>query len=172
MKANCGVPLCAEVSLRGLAYTLVTFSLLAATECLFVPVRLPTQTKGVSGKSQKVDFTFLKLGSTTRDEVDKHLAVIDTGVKQKNLFWGRWESSTWGYGMVGLDVPPGGDRYWRIHNLLIQFDPNGVVHRWVVADDKKLGQQIDIFDDDTAGGVNTATGTENRDQRVSKEEMH
>jgi hypothetical protein len=102
----------ANVASRALAGTVVAVCLLSAMGCFFVPVRVPTQTRGVSGEAQKLDFTFLKNGSTTREEVNQRLTVIDTGVKQQGLFWGRWETSTWGYGIVGLTVPPGGARYW------------------------------------------------------------
>lgn len=43
-------------------------------------------------------------------------------------------------------VPPDGERIWRAHNLLIQFDQNAIVKTWVLADDKNLVQQLDLFD--------------------------
>jgi hypothetical protein len=140
-----GMRLLAEASSRPLAGVLVTFALLVASGCAVVPVRVPSQTKDISGEPQKLDFTFLKSGSTKRDEVTNNLAVIDTRVKGNNFFWGRWESSTWGYGVVGF-VPPQGGRYWGTHNVLIQFDQDGIVRNWVVVDDRNLGQQLDLFD--------------------------
>jgi hypothetical protein len=110
-----------------------------------VPVRVPTQTKDASGKPLQLDLTFLKSGSTTRDNVTKNLTAIDTGINESRLFWGRWDSSKWRSTAVGL-VPPEGDRIWRAHNLLVQFDPNGIVKNWAIVDDGKLGPQLDVFD--------------------------
>ena len=123
----------------------LTVALLAASGCAAVPIRMPTKTRDVSGKPLELDLAFLKSGSTSRDEVISRLTAIDTNVKQSNLFWGRWDSSKWRSTLVGL-VPPDGERIWRGHNLLIQFDQNGIVKTWVIADDKKLAQQLDPFD--------------------------
>ena len=124
---------------------LVVFSLFGAFGCVAVPVRMPTQTIDRSGKPLELDLTFLKPGSTTRDEVIKRLSAIDTGVSQSNFYWGRWDSSRWRTTAVGF-VPPEGERVWRAHNLLIQFDQNGIVKTWLVAGDKELAQQLDAFD--------------------------
>lgn len=128
-----------------LACALVTFCLFGTFGCVAVPVRMPTQTRDVSGKPLELDLAFLKSGSTTRDEVTKRLSAIDTGVNQTSWFWGRWDSSKWRTTAVGF-VPPEGERVWRAHNLLIQFDQNSVVKSWVVAGDKELARQLDVFD--------------------------
>jgi len=69
-----------------------------ASGCVIVPVRLSTQTRDTAEEPKKLDFTFLKSGSTTKEEVTKNLAAIDTRVNENGFFWGRWESSNWGYG--------------------------------------------------------------------------
>lgn|SRR5258708_131576 len=128
-----------------LALALSCITLLCASGCVIVPVRLSTQTRDTAGEPKKLDFTFLKSGSTTKEEVTKNLAAIDTRVNENDFFWGRWESSNWGYeGFVAL--PPsgaGGKREWTTNNLLVAFDQKGVVKSWAVVDDKKLDQQID-----------------------------
>ena len=135
--------------LHALTFALSGVALLCASGCVIVPVRLPVQTKDTAGKLQKLDFTFLKSGSTTREEVTKNLAAIDTGVKQNDFFWGRWDSSTWGYGGF-VAMPPsggaGGTRVWGIRNLLVAFDQKGMVKSWAVVDDTKLDQQVDLLD--------------------------
>jgi hypothetical protein len=136
--------LLADLSLRLLACALLTLSLFAVPGCV-VPVRLPTQTKGTSGNPQQFDFTFLTAGSTTRDEITNHLAVIDTGVKEKDFFWGRWDRSKWGIAAMG-PLAGGAGRLWRMHNLLIQLDQNGLVKTWAVVDDKNLDHELDLFD--------------------------
>jgi hypothetical protein len=112
--------------------------------CVVVPVRVPTQTRDVSGKVHPIDFSFLKSGSTTREEVMRNLTAIDTGVKQANFFWGRWDNSRWRSTAVGF-VPPEGERIWRARNLLIAFDANGIVNNWIVLNDKQLDEQLDRF---------------------------
>ena len=112
-----------------LSFLAAYIALLVASGCAAVPLRVPTKTRDVSGKPLELDFTFLKSGSTTRDEAIRLLSAIDTHVNQSNLFWGRWDSSKWRNTAVGF-VPPDGERIWRAHNLLIQFDQNGIVKTW------------------------------------------
>jgi hypothetical protein len=117
-----------------------------------VPVRVPTQTRDASGKLGSIDLTFLKSGSTTREEVTRNLATIDTGVSPPNFFWGRWDSSQWRTTAVGF-VPPEGERVWRARNLLVEFGPNGVIKGWMVVDDKKLSHQLDLLEPTTNSPV-------------------
>ena len=46
-------------------------------------------------------------------------------------------------------MPPEPSRYWGMVNLLVQFDPNGIVKNWGEVDDKSLGQQLDQYDPTT-----------------------
>ena len=39
---------------------------------------------------------FIKVGSTTREEVEQKLGWVDTGIKDDRLFIGRWAESSWG----------------------------------------------------------------------------
>jgi len=80
------------IFLQAVACPLAAAFILISSACVIVPVRLPTQTKDISGKVQKLDFTFLKAGSTTRDEVNKNLAPINTQANEPEFFWGRWDS--------------------------------------------------------------------------------
>jgi len=74
-------------------------SLVVCSSCVFlgpgVPVRVSTETKDISGAQRDLDFSFLKAGSTTKDEVLTNLKPIDTGIQEPHPFWGRWESSAW-----------------------------------------------------------------------------
>jgi len=130
--------------------------LLGLSGCIIVPVRLTTQTKDLSGTAQKLDFAFLKERSTTRDEVNRALAEIDTHADQGGFFWGRWESSKWGLG--GGAIGPGfldiaGSRIWGARNIFISFDEKGTVASWTVVDDKKLFHQLNLMKD---GGSSSA----------------
>lgn len=113
--------------------------------CFPLPVRFPTQTTNAS--SQKIDLTFLKAGSTTREEVSEKLASIDTGVKQKEFFWGRPRVSKYREILMVGYVPVGPlDRMWGVENLLVSYDANGVVKTSVVVGDSHLLRELDSVD--------------------------
>jgi hypothetical protein len=118
---------------------------LALVGCFPLPVRFPTQTTDATSK--KVDLTFLKAGSTTREEVSQKLASIDTGVNQKEFFWGRPRVSKYrSIVMVGY-VPIGpADRLWGVENLLASYDANGIVNTFAVVGDSQLLHQLDSVD--------------------------
>ena len=130
--------------MRGFDCALAMFFLLTTPACVVVPVRVPTQERDVSGKPLPLDLTFLKSGSTSRDEIAKKLAAIDTGVKESTFFWGRWDSSKWRTTAVGA-VPPEGERIWHAHNLFIQFDPSGLVRTWAIVDDKGIIRELELL---------------------------
>jgi hypothetical protein len=146
------------IFLHAVAWPLAAAFILVSSACVIVPVRLPTQTKDISGKVQKLDFTFLKAGSTTRDEVNKNLAPIDTQANEAGFFWGRWESSKWGYGAFGgLGYPAvAGGRTWGALNVFLTFDQKGFVSTWAVVDDKKLFRQLDLQEQVANSSVATA----------------
>src|SRR5205807_3370126 len=62
------------------------------------------------------------------------------------LFWGRWVSSSWGVGVMGptaMGAPAvGGGRMWGNHNVLIEFDEQGLVQRSQVVPDEDLNGQL------------------------------
>jgi len=132
-----------RVRQRVLAYISAS-ACLALVACFPLPVRFPTRTTDPT--SQKIDLTFLKPGSTTRDEVTRKLTSVDTGTKE-DFFWGRVRVSKYRtIVMVGY-VPIGpGDRMWGAENLLISYDPKGVVKRSVIVSDTHLLPQLDILD--------------------------
>src|SRR2546426_159555 len=130
--------------LRGL---LCSAPLLACSSCVVppVPVRVPTETKDISGTVRELNFTFLKAGYTTREEVEKNLAPIDTGTKEPRFFWGRWKRSSWVVTppLVVFPHPALADRVWGLQNILIAFDQKNVVQGWKVLKDKELFQELD-----------------------------
>ena len=137
------------ILLHAIACPLAAAFILISSACLIVPVRLPIQTKDISGNVQNLDFTFLKAGSTARDEVAKKLTPIDTHTSQADFFWGRWESSKWavgGFAGLGYGAVAGGGRVWGARNIFVSIDENGVVSNWIVVDDKNLFHQLDVLD--------------------------
>ena len=113
--------------------------------CFPLPVRFPTRTTDAS--SQKVDLTFLKAGSTTREEVNQKLASIDTGVNQREFFWGRPHVSKYREILMVGYVPVGPmDRMWGVENLLVSYDANGVVKTFVIVGDSHLLRELDSVD--------------------------
>jgi hypothetical protein len=105
---------------------------LLCSGCILVPVRVPTKTRTASAElKRKADVSFIQVGVTTRDEVQQNLGWIDTGLDGP-LFLGRWAQSSWGvvWGVGGYaGAAAGWQRGWTLHNLLIDFDDQGVVRQ-------------------------------------------
>lgn len=113
--------------------------------CLVVPLRAPTRTNGNSGAMEKISLDFLQSGKTTREEVTAKLGGTDTGIKDKQLFVGRWASSKWGvlWMVAGNNSGVGGwNRGWTRHNVLIAFDDNNVVKEFHHFSDTELVTQL------------------------------
>ena len=127
---------------------LLTVSLLlSCSACIYlgpgVPVRVPKQTTDISGAKRDLDLTFLKVGSTTREEVTRKLAPIDTGLNEPRFFWGRWETSSWASAPLLAPYPPFAGRAWGAQNILITFDSQNLVQGWKVLKDKELLPELD-----------------------------
>ena len=116
-----------------------SFCVLVLSGCVGV-ARLPTKTNGPTGttiQKNDIDLTFLRDGTTRREEVVNTLSRIDTGYSNSRMFWGRWNESNSGYWVIG---PFGGDaeRNWHVRNLLVSFDENGVMQAKELTDDGKV----------------------------------
>jgi len=110
-------------------------------------VRMPVRASGPAGATlakSDVDLKFLQVGTTHREEVENHLAGVDTSYANPRLFWGRWSESRWGYWwVVGMPCNNcmAGDakRKWHVQNLLVAFDENGLIaKKKAIGDDKIL----------------------------------
>lgn len=117
--------------------------LLMGTGCIALPSKLPNRLHGTSGariEKSEVDFSFIKVGETRRDEVAARLEAIDAG-SPGQFFWGRWAESSWGMvgaGATGSDLDPVAgfaERHWHFHNLLVRFDEQGIVDEKITVDD-------------------------------------
>jgi hypothetical protein len=132
-----------KIRLIAVAWTalLCTF----CTGCI-VPVRVPTKAISVSGETgKKLDLGFIKAGVTTREEIVQKLSWVDTGVKEDNLFVGRWAQSSWGIAWAvgsGYSAAGGWNRAWAIHNRLIDFDEKGIVLQTSDLTDKELLKKL------------------------------
>ena len=131
---------------RALLLPLVVLTwVLSSSGCLVVPIRVPTQKEGPSSTGGSTDLSFLKVGQTTRKEVEEKLAWMDTGYRHDRLFLGRWVGSRWGVlwaAAGGYSGAAGGFRLWDRHNLIIEFDEAGVVQRFSAFPDKDLLPEI------------------------------
>jgi hypothetical protein len=86
---------------------------------------------------------------TTRQEVARNLAPIDTRTKESQFFWGRWESSTHGSAPLLSPYPPFAGRDWDPQNILVTFDHNDIVQGWHVLKDKDLLRELDQLEGTT-----------------------
>lgn len=100
-------------SFVGKIYMAATILVIALMEmgCLAIPTKLPNRFRGTAGvrlEKRDVDFTFITVGATRREEVAAKLAAIDAG-SPSQFFWGRWAESSWGMvgaGATGSDLDP------------------------------------------------------------------
>ena len=116
--------------------------------CLVLPVRAPTRTNGNSGAMEKINLDFIQAGKTTREEVTAKLSGTDTGIKDKQLFLGRWASSKWGVLWAvggGYSAAGGWNRGWARHNVLIAFDDQDVVQQYRQFPDDELVSQLSAY---------------------------
>lgn len=130
---------------RGLALATLGVLLLIPGGC--VPLRVPADFQDTSSSPQKVDLKFLKAGVTTREEVVKNLAAIDTHAEKERFFWGRLSVSKWG--VVGLPYRKavGAEREWGAENLLVGYDERGVVDNVALVPDPELLEQLALLND-------------------------
>ena len=125
-----------------LAMAVAALCLLGLSGCVGA-TRLPARTHGPTGanfEAKQLDLRFLDEGGARREEVLQRLSPIDTGYANPRLFWGRWSDSKWGYWWVvagGYSAAGDAKRVWHVHNLLVNFDENGVVKEKVLIDDDK-----------------------------------
>jgi hypothetical protein len=126
---------------------LITSSL-CCQGCLVLPVRAPTRTNGYSGATEKINLNFILPGKTTREEITTKLGGTDTGIKDRQLFLGRWADSKWGvlWMIAGNNTAEGGwNRGWARHNVLIAFDDKDVVKQYRHFSDGELVNQLSAW---------------------------
>lgn len=128
-------------------YVLALVSILFSSACVPVPVRKPPSVRGPAGVSvgTSPDYAFISPHQTTREEVIRRLGWTDVGLNDSRLFWGRWETST--KGRVEIMIIPqvgtaGESRVWVSHNILVEFDENGVVASAREVEDKSLTSEL------------------------------
>ena len=110
--------------LAGKHCLLLTLLCVATTSCLILPVK---QVRGVSGKAKSQDYSFVKEGVTTREEVIEKLGWMDSGIHKSRLFWGRWSSSGKMVLIGGPDIGVADYTSYKTRNLLMEFDERRIV---------------------------------------------
>jgi hypothetical protein len=107
--------------------------------CIFltgcIPIKVATQAKPVTGAilQSEPDTSVIRVGVTTRAEINQQFATFDTGWKGERLFLGRWLRSG-----VGVAPEPHKDRWWHGYNLVVKFDEKGAVTRYQVLSDREF----------------------------------
>jgi hypothetical protein len=108
------------------------------------PIR--KQVSGVSETREKIDLSFLQVGSTTREEVFEKLGWINTGIQEEGLFVGRWSAFSldwvWGWAPPPVYSMPGTQENWRPNNLMVEFDTQGVVKQFRVLSDSDFLREL------------------------------
>ncbi len=113
--------------------------------CLAAPMRVPTHTQGPSGKHANTDLSFLRIGSTTREDVVQHLGWADSQLKNDRLFLARWRDSKWVVAWAvggGYSGTGGAPRVWRTHNLALEFDDKDMVTAYHEFGDDALAKEL------------------------------
>lgn len=122
---------------------------MGATGCVVVPVRMKTRVEGPAGTKLELPKRLVVPGATTRAEVEEWYRefAVEPGVP--NLFWGRFRKSSWAYyyavgvGSAGASAGgAGGGRTWGVYNLLVTFDPNGLVTSSALVPEKDLQARL------------------------------
>jgi hypothetical protein len=136
----------ASLKIRLARKLLLLFVSAVCAGCL-MPIRAPTKIQTTEGKGLKktVDLSFIQPGKSTREEVESRLGWIATGVKDDRFTLGRWAESKWGvvWAVGGYYAGAGGwNRYWKIHNLVIDFDEREVVEQFSQIPSEKLLQVL------------------------------
>ena len=125
-----------EVVITALSRTINACRIHATQNCLFLALLcvattscvLPIkQVRGVSGKSGAQDYSFVKAGVTTREEVIEKLGWMDSGIQENQVFWGRWSSSGKTVLIGGPEIGVADYTSYKTRNLLIEFDGRGRV---------------------------------------------
>jgi hypothetical protein len=108
-------------------------------------MRVPTHTQGPSGKHANADLSFLRIGSTTREDVVQHLGWADSQLKNDRLFLARWRDSKWVVAWAvggGYSGTGGAPRLWHTHNLAVEFDDKDVVSVYHEFSDDALAKEL------------------------------
>lgn len=112
-------------------------SLASNSECRFDAAEGGTRANILNILRHKIsaDYTFVKEGQTSRQEVWDRLGWADVGLNERRLFWLRWAASSTGIetqsGYVTFPDAIGkiNNKSGTIHNLLIEFDESAIVTR-------------------------------------------
>lgn len=120
-------------------------SLNSNEECHFDPT---TATKLNFLPKLSADYTFIKEGQTSRQEVLQRLGWADVGLEENRLFWGRWSASSSGLAsssvlvMARPGIGPERARKGAIHNLVVEFDESAVVVRVANVKDEDIVREL------------------------------
>jgi hypothetical protein len=108
-------------------------------------MRVPTHTQGPSGKRDSTDLSFLRIGSTTREDVVQHLGWADSQLKNDRLFLASWRDFKWVVAWAvdgGYSGTGGAPRFWHTHNLAVEFDDQDVATAYYEFGDDALAREL------------------------------
>ena len=113
-------------------FLFVSMLCFSCSGCLVVPIHHKTHVRSASSEfpPKEVDLSFIREGSTTRNEVCERLAGINSGIATDNFFIGRWSQNSWNVFWGAAAYPyaqAGSNEVWKAHNVIIDFDENTIV---------------------------------------------
>lgn len=115
--------------------------------CIVIPTKMPTKVRGIAGVDLPKDairVDHIQIGVSTREDVKRELAVVDTNLDHPRLFWGRWVSSSFGviagmmWGFGPGEQADGSSRHWHTFDLFVTFNDHGLVTAKKVIQDSNV----------------------------------
>jgi hypothetical protein len=106
--------------------------------CVVVPHPMSKRVAGAGGSALPAEpnLSEIRVGTTTRQEIDTKAAAVNAGWSSRNLFLGRWARS--GMGFTGA-------RSWGTRNLVVEFDDRDLVKGFNECGDRDLVRILPVY---------------------------
>jgi outer membrane protein assembly factor BamE (lipoprotein component of BamABCDE complex) len=108
--------------------------LLLFAGCLLIPIPEHAREHSQREPIEEDSLQFMKVGSTTREEVLLNLGDPDLFSRDSEFKY-RWETES---AFMGVDIAGGSGRYdfYHVYELVVEFDDNGLVKGFEIKEEK------------------------------------
>lgn len=129
LQKNLGVA--SIIAIHALSIPILLVACGLANGCIVVPHPVSKKVAGAGGStlSAEPNSSEIRVGATTRREIETMFADVNAGWSSKNMFLGRWARS--GMGLTG-------ERAWGARTLVVEFDDRGIAKRFHECGDREL----------------------------------